>query len=387
MQRKIGGGTFWRAVAAMMGGVVGVGVFGLPYAFLQSGWVVGTILLVAIGFAMYLMQLMVAELCEHTPGEHRIVGFIQRYLGPWAGYAAVVLFALSAWGAMSAYIQVGGVFWQTLFSPFVGGSAVAYQLLVWGAAAALIFQGLRFATRFEPAVVGAFILLFVLFIIRAAASFSAGRLPVTDWTAWQVPYGVVLFAVSGLAVVPEMYAILGAQKRKRLPVALAVGAALILFLYFAFAVSVLGATGSHTTPIAFAGLSTLFSPWFIFVGSAIGGLATFSIFWMVGLELQNTLRIDYKISRRVAWIYTVVPPLLFVFRSSSGFIQTLTFVGGILIALFSVLLIWAHLRMRDTGTCRVYGCSRIPAWVSYLLMAVLLVGAVIELRPYLAGLL
>jgi amino acid permease len=49
-----------RAVGMMIGAIVGVGVFGLPYAFAQSGVALGLVWLIAIGGLLTCLQLMFA---------------------------------------------------------------------------------------------------------------------------------------------------------------------------------------------------------------------------------------------------------------------------------------------------------------------------------------
>ncbi|MDG1950529.1 MAG: aromatic amino acid transport family protein, partial [bacterium] len=59
---------FLRSVGMMIGAIVGVGVFGLPYAFSQSGFPLGIIELIVVGGLLVIMQLMFAEVAVQTPG-------------------------------------------------------------------------------------------------------------------------------------------------------------------------------------------------------------------------------------------------------------------------------------------------------------------------------
>ena len=80
---------FFYATAVLVGGMVGVGIFGLPYVFAQAGFWAGMGLLVAIGLATLLIDLMYGEVILRTHAQHQIMGYARLYLGP---YAQKVLF-------------------------------------------------------------------------------------------------------------------------------------------------------------------------------------------------------------------------------------------------------------------------------------------------------
>ena len=68
-----------KAGELLVGGMVGVGIFGLPFAFAQAGFFVGMIYLVLLGLATITLQMMYAEVTLQTPGHHRLVGYFNRY--------------------------------------------------------------------------------------------------------------------------------------------------------------------------------------------------------------------------------------------------------------------------------------------------------------------
>ncbi|HVZ11343.1 MAG TPA: aromatic amino acid transport family protein, partial [Candidatus Paceibacterota bacterium] len=52
---------FWAAVAVLVGGTVGVGIFGMPFAFAKAGFWIGAAFLVPIALATLLVNLMYGE--------------------------------------------------------------------------------------------------------------------------------------------------------------------------------------------------------------------------------------------------------------------------------------------------------------------------------------
>src|SRR3989338_4596065 len=107
---------FFRSLGMMIGAIIGVGIFGLPYAFAQSGFAIGLLELFILGSFLTILQLMFGEVVVQTPGTHRLVSYIGLYLGPVWKWVALLAFDLGIWGAMLAYMVVGGEFLHALLS-------------------------------------------------------------------------------------------------------------------------------------------------------------------------------------------------------------------------------------------------------------------------------
>ena len=65
---------FYRALATLIGTTIGVGIFGVPYAFAKAGFFVGMIYIVIIGFSLILVNLIYGEICLRRKGKMRLVG-------------------------------------------------------------------------------------------------------------------------------------------------------------------------------------------------------------------------------------------------------------------------------------------------------------------------
>ena len=199
------------------------------------------------------IQLMLGEVVLQTPGHHRIPGFVTRYFGKKWGAVAAVVTVGSAWGALVAYVLIGGLFVHALLSPMIGGGVFLYQLgfLVVGFLVSL--NGLRAVTRTETYMVWAMIVAMLVIIGRGLFGAEASAFTLVDGWNVLLPYGVVLFALSGLTTIPELKDVLGRHKasfRTVIPVAMIV----VVVLYALFAAAVVGVTGSETTPEAVIGL-------------------------------------------------------------------------------------------------------------------------------------
>jgi len=369
--------AWWRTVGTMVGGMVGVGVFGLPYAFAQSGGLIGISMLLALGFLIMLLNFMYAEVVEQTPGRHRLVGYVKNYLGQWPANLMALVFIPYAWGAMLAYILVGGDFLHTLLAPLLGGPLLAYQLSLAAFSAVLTFGGIKKLAKLETFIVGGLIFLFVFMILASLPFLEPRNILAAHLGNWFVPYGVLLFALSGLGVIPEMKDVLGARRRHQLPHAILFGQVVVVALYGLFALAVIGVTGPATTPAAFDGLASMFGRTFAVVGSLLGSIAILSIFSLVSIELQDIWRFDYKINQKISWLLTIIAPVIFLLFGVSQFVELIGFLGAVFGGLIGIVVVIMYEKMRQAGLCPIHKCLRVPHFVAWLLITIF-VGGIIQ---------
>ncbi len=365
----------------MIGGVIGVGVFGLPYAFAKSGYAIGLLELLVVGGLLLALQLMYAEVAVQTYGHHRIVGYMRIYLGEWAGRLAAFLFAAYGWGAMVAFMLIGGTFLHTLLSPLLGGGVWWYQLAMAVIAAALSFRGVSHLARLELFVVCGLLFLFGFIILASLPHLALANLVVVHAETWFAPYGVLFFALSGLGVIPELKDILGKRQAHRLPQAVVVGMSVIVLLYALFTFAVVGVTGAGTTEAALTGLGGVLGWTFTVVGTLLGAVAVVSIFSVLATELQSTFRFDYRLSLRRAWLLTFSVPVILFLLGMHEFIQLIGFLGAVFGGIIGILVILMYERMRRSGVCKTHRCFKVPTAVSLLLILVFIAGIVQTIFP------
>ena len=156
---------FWRATIPFIGSVIGVGIFGIPYVFAQAGFGIGLLHLLLIGAVNLVILLIYADIVMNTKGHHRISGIVERYAGPWWGHVASLLLFAASWGAMVAYVIIGGEFLQTIFSFWLDWSLISWQILFFAVSAILLIGGLGFIARLEVVfVIGLLALLLVILL-------------------------------------------------------------------------------------------------------------------------------------------------------------------------------------------------------------------------------
>ncbi len=369
--------AFLRAVVIMVGSVVGVGVFGLPYAFQKSGPALGALMLIFVAVAVCGMQLMYAEVALHTPGNHRLAGYVRAYLGEkWSRFALAAL-ALALWGAMLAYMIVGGTFLRALFAPGWDGSERAFGLVLAALAGYAMSRGIRSLARVEVVAVGVLAFLFAFIILAAAPHAHASFLSGVHPRGALLSYGVALFALAGMGAVPEMKDALGRVHERQLPRAIVASMAGVALLYLAFGLTVAAVLGPNVTESAFDGLVPVLGESFRMVASLLGSLAILSIFSMMGAELLRTFQFDFHVKKWPALCLTLGVPCLFFLVGPHGFVGVLGFVGSVLGGTLGILVVTMYEKMRSGPVCVTHRCLNVPRILSLAVVAVFLAGIVL----------
>lgn len=366
----------------MVGSIVGVGVFGLPYVFAQVGYVTGLVVLVVLAVIMTGMLFMYADVVQHTPGEHRFSGDVEIYLGKFWGRVCTVTLAFGFWGAMLAFAVAGGRLLMDLFG--LEGTTVEtlLGLSVIGLIAALSYQGIRFVARLEVWMLAILAFLF-LFIILASLPHAnlANLAPTVQGHGLVALYGVVFFALTGgINAIPEMRSLLG--KRGSLPYAVFLGMVGVTVLYALFTLAVVAVTGSHTSEFAVDALAPYIGNSFRFVGGSLALVCILSAFLVSSIELQNSLHYDNRLGRFPAWALALGIPTLFYLVGVRSFIGILGFIGAVFTGVNGILVVMTYERMRATKVCREHVCLEMPKVVTVGLVLLYVFGIIITLFSF-----
>src|SRR3989344_8659560 len=107
------------ALSTLIGTIVGAGMFGLPFAIVQSGLLLSLFYFLLLGVCVTYLHLFFGEVCLRTPGKHRLIGYAGLYLGSWAKGLVTFSTIAGTIGALLAFLIIGGGFLKILLSPFV----------------------------------------------------------------------------------------------------------------------------------------------------------------------------------------------------------------------------------------------------------------------------
>ena len=351
------------AIATLSGTIIGAGLFALPYITLQVGfWVILAYFLV-LGILVILIHLFFAELSLKTPDFKRTPGFAKIYLGKWGRTASYISIILGIFGALLAYLILGGKFMSELgelISDGMGENTLLYVIFYFIIGSVLIFCGIKAIEKVQFWGLILFLVILFAIFLRGVPFISIDNLFINrglpsdgQWSNLFLPYGVILFSLWGAALIPEVEEMLGKEKRKLLkiiPIAIVIPA--VVYLFFIFLV--LGITGTGTTKDSLSGLGSVLGDGVVALVLLFGLVTTFTSFVALGLTLKKVFWYDFKLPKKTAWAITCFLPLMLYLVGFQNFIAVIGVIGGIMLAIDGILILLMYRKIRPDRVFIVY---------------------------------
>ena len=323
-----------QSIAIITGSIIGAGILGLPFVFMQAGMWTGLLVLILLGIATLTVNLYVGEITLRTKEVHELVGYCQKYLGKHAKELMTIAMGVGIVGALVAYIIGVGEALGAIFSrdPFL--FSVIYFLIM----SAIIFYGIKSVSNSEL-VLGAIMFIFmILMLLFSIKHVNTSHLYGFDIWKFFVPYGVILFSLIGASSIPEARVIL-MKNKKDLRKSIIIGSLIPIVFYGLFAVIILGVTGASTTEIATIGLGNFIGKHMILLGNLFAVFSMSTSFLALGLALKWVLKLDYGFSDFTSWGITCITPFIIFLLGITSFIQAMWLVGSLMGGLEGILLI------------------------------------------------
>lgn len=369
---------FLQAASVLVGTMVGAGIYGIPFAFSRAGFLVGTVWLAGLAGLMGLFNLLFGELTLSTEGHHQISGYARIWMGAWGRRLTTFVNVLSIYGALLAYLIIFGEFTHNILSRYVSVNPAYYAILLAVAWSLLWLARVRTMAAVESGLIVVYTGVIALIAVLGIPHIRLANLAVGQHTFWFLPYGVLLFAFSGMSAIPIQRTLLQGRERLMKPAILwAMG--LTALLYIVFAIVVVGISGNATSPESLSGLFGLLGSPVIIIGSALGLLTVSTSYIALGSALWENFTMDYRVRPLTAWLLTLVPPLLFFWSGMRNFIDVIGLVGAVAGGLLGIVILGSYLRARKFRLRTPEFKVRIPTFVVWLLMLFFVAGMIYEL--------
>jgi len=364
-----------QALANFIGMAIGVGIFGIPFAFAKASFVIGLVFLIGLAAVALILNLSYGEIILRTTKDYQFVGYVKKYLGNIAKRVAIFAFIFAILGGLLAYIIISGNFLfnvSTAMSPF--GWSVLFAFLM----AILAASNLKTISRFEMLST-----LFFLGVITLIFSVSFPHVETEHFSFftnefWFLPYGVILFAYGSLFSIPIIKKSLEGED-KGLRKVLILGMAFVAVFYLLFTVAVLGVSGDVTSPDAISGLFPFLGNNIVILGSIFGLVAVATSFVMLSRALVDFFVLDYKFRRFPAWFLTVVPPLILFVAGLRKFIDVISLVGAVSFGLAAILTLMMKMKAKEKGDRIPEYALNLPTVVNYGIIALFALGIIYAL--------
>jgi len=283
---------------------------------------------------MILLNLMYGEVVLRAKGDHQLTGYSQIYFGSWGKLIAMLSLIIGLYGALLAYLIQIGRFAAELATV---GNPLVWSIIFFVFASVAVLRGVRFIAELEIFLAMGFaVLLLVLF---------GGALPKIDLINYAsfrpqnilAPFGVLLFALTGASVIPEVEEVLR-RSHSKLKRAILYGSVVPLAIYLLFATTVIGVSGAMTSEDAITGLIGILPRGVIAGGALLGILTMGSSFLTLAYILREVWYRDYHIVRPLAWGLAVFPPLILFALGLSSFFRVLQFTGALTGGMTGILI-------------------------------------------------
>ena len=203
--------NFIKAVAILMGTVIGAGIFGLPFAFSKSGFLIGVVYLFLFFIVLLIGKFCYAELILRTKDDLEMPGYANKYLGKWGKTLITVSLVLGIYAALTAYTIGVGEFLDIILSPLIGGTPFVWSFIFWAFASIVVLIGINVISRLEMFMSAGLIFVVFFIFILTYPHVDINNLKIINFDNIFFPYGIVLFALGGATAIPLMRKILTKQ--------------------------------------------------------------------------------------------------------------------------------------------------------------------------------
>jgi tyrosine-specific transport protein len=356
--------NFFKALATLVGTIIGVGIFTIPFAIMKAGLIPFLILLPLLVYVQHLFHVYYMEIIIATGEKHRLPGYVEKFFGPRAKKWSLGLVLAAVYGSLLAYIITGGLFAFELLSPILGGNLYVYTLVLFAIQSVIVLYGLKMIARVESWLTALMIAAIVLVLIKAGSFFDPANITAFNWQFLLLPYGPIFFAVGGDAAIPEVCRLLKGE-RKEIKKVIKWSAYITLIVTGLFVLAIVGATGALTTPDTLAGLKTIFGSGFVFIALLLGLLAVVTSFITFAESTKEIFFWDLKINKTKAWLLALIPPLIFYVLGFHNLTQVVAITGSVSGGLIGIIFVWLFYKAKKSpqGVLIESKINRTVAWI------------------------
>lgn len=366
MERRL-----FAGVTTLIGTIIGAGIFGMPYVIAKAGFLIGAALIVLLGLVVLAINLMLGEVSLRTSSFHQIPGYARKYLGKNGGRIALLSMTLSIYGALIAYIIGEG---QALAAIFNYSNPVYFSIAFFAIASFIVYLGLRPVINSETLMVSIMLFFITAICVLLVPHVNLANVSYISWKNMLLPYGVILFALSGEASIPEIRMSL-ARNKNLFKKILLIGTIIPIIVYILFAFLAVAATGANTTEIATIGLGQLVGEKMILFGNFFAIFAMATSFIILGLALRDMYIRDYKLKTATATAITCLPAAAVALSGYTSFVETITISGAFFLGITGILtvFIWQNAKRKgDRKPEYSFNCN----WAKYVIIAVYIGGMI-----------
>ena len=327
-----------RATLALMGTIIGAGIFGVPAMMGAWGIPLATAAFALVTAIVLAVHLFMAEAVIGEGRDMRLAGLAWKRLGPAGGIVAGLAQTLQVFGSNLAYLILGGSFLSVIALKIgITIPLLTWQVLFWVGGTVAVLVGLKSLAKIEAFLTWLLIAVMILIIGTVAGRMDFGLLLSGPVGITFEPYGVFLFALLGLNVIPEMEHLVDGH-RGDLRLAVVRGTLASAALTYVFGISAWLAS-SGTLGREATDLVALLPPVLSLAIPVFGFLAVATSYVTTAYDLGSMFYLDNHFPAWLAWTTVLGVPLALLFLTERDFLQTIGLVGAVFSALAAIMAV------------------------------------------------
>ena len=329
----------------LAGTIIGAGVFALPFVFERAGVLAGLLYLVVFGTLLVFVNLMYAGVIIKTEESHRFVGYVKAHLGKFAGKISIMTSIAGLLLSMVVYLVLA-ISFINLFAPSLPDAQKV--LVFWLIAALTVFLKIGKMALLEFWVTAAIIFIILALFFLGAGGFAEkiDYLSLFNPAFVFLPYGAVLFSLSGRVAIPSIVNYFRERKENmdKLKPAIALGIFIPVVVYALFVVGVIGLSG-RVSEDSVSGLIGNLPKGMLWALGVLGFLSLWSTYIMLSQEVEKSLESDLKFPKWLSVVAVLFAPILFYFSGFNNFLAIIEVAGGAFIGLEGILIVLMWLKV------------------------------------------
>ncbi len=367
----------------LAGTIIGAGVFALPFVFQKAGIVTGLFYLGLFSACFVFIHLMYADLILKTEGGenlHRFPGYAKIYLGNWGFWISILMTIVGMLFVLTVYLILS-ISFINLIKPIGLDISDASKLLIfWLFGSATIFLGIRRMALSEFLITGGIIVIILIIFGYGLSHFGKIiSVPAFNLQNILLPYGAVLFALSGRVAIP---AVVSYFQKIRWPLAeikkpIILGTLLPALVYLLFVFGIWGLS-EVVSEDAVSGLIGQIPQDILTLVGIFGLISLWSSYIIIGLDIKNALKFDLKFPKILAGLTVVILPALLYFWGFQSFLILVSLIGGIFIALEGIFIVLMWLKASKLKAEQII-FKKLNPLIVYILILIFVAGIIYEL--------
>jgi len=370
--------NYLLAIATLMGTIIGVGLFAIPYVINKSGIIPLFIFIIILASIQYYLHMLFAEAVLSTKEKHRLPGFVGKYVGFGSKKFTFLVEIIGVYGSMLAYIIVGGIFLHQLLFPYFSGSLFIYSTAIFVFVSVITFFDIKLIAGTEFVLTSLLVLAIGLIAWRGFGQIEFDHYRAIEWKYLFLPYGPIFFAVGGGAAVPEICRLLAYEKNK-IKSAIAWGTFIPAALILLFVLVVLGITGAGTTPDTLSGLAAALPDGVVVFSLIFGLLAVVTSYIVFSQATEEIYQWDLGLNNKLAWFLACLIPYFLYFIGWNNLTKVISFTGAVCGGLSGMILIWLMFKIKVKPEKVSLIKNKLTRPVAYFLSLLFILGVIYEI--------